>query len=158
MIALHLLRHADAGNPLEWTGPDDLRPISPKGRRQAERLGRHLAALGCDVDLIITSPRLRAVETARRVAAHLRVPMVEDARLAGPLDPGVLEAILDDAGHPQGPMLVGHDRDFSALLSVLSGVNGSLSKGSLARLDLDEPVEAGTARLVFLLPPRMLPR
>ena len=158
MIALHLLRHADAGDPAQWTGPDDLRPISPKGRRQAERLGRHLAALECGVDLVVTSPRLRAVETARRVAAHLRVPVTEEGRLAGPLDPTVLEAILSDARHPRSPLLVGHDPDFSALLTSLTGVNGGLSKGALARLDLDEPVEAGTARLVFLLPPRFLPR
>jgi phosphohistidine phosphatase len=158
VIAVHLLRHADAGDPAEWDGPDDLRPISPKGRRQAERLGKHLAAVGYEVDAMLTSPRLRAVETARRVAAHLKVPVTEDARLAGPLEPAVLGAILADAGHPRSPMLVGHDPDFSALLTVLCGVNASLSKGSLARLDLDEPVEAGMARLVFLLPPRLLPR
>ena len=68
MIAVHLLRHAHAGDPERWTDDDSLRPLSEKGRRQCERLGRLLAGLDEAPDLFITSPKVRAVQTAELVA------------------------------------------------------------------------------------------
>jgi len=44
-MELYLLRHAHAGDPAKWSGDDGDRPISAKGRGQAERLGRLLAAI-----------------------------------------------------------------------------------------------------------------
>ena len=64
MIELHLLRHADAGDPMAWDGPDEARPLSDKGERQADRLGRFLAGVGFAPDVIITSPKVRAAQTA----------------------------------------------------------------------------------------------
>jgi len=39
MTELHLIRHADAGDPAAWEGADEARPLSPKGEKQADRLG-----------------------------------------------------------------------------------------------------------------------
>ena len=50
LMLLHLLRHADAGDPEAWTGPDAARPLSDKGRAQAERLGAFLAEHGFKTD------------------------------------------------------------------------------------------------------------
>ena len=69
MIALHLLRHAHAGDPERWHGDDAERPLSEKGRRQSERLGRLLAGVDEAPDLFISSPKVRARETAELVAA-----------------------------------------------------------------------------------------
>ena len=55
-VQLHLLRHAHAGDPYAWDGPDEVRPLSPRGERQADRLGRFLAGVGFRTDAIITSP------------------------------------------------------------------------------------------------------
>ena len=55
-VRLHLLRHAHAGDAFEWIGDDDLRPLTKKGRRQAERLGSFLEAHAVRPDVIITSP------------------------------------------------------------------------------------------------------
>ena len=158
MIALHLLRHADAGDPAAWDGPDDLRPLSPKGRRQAARLAGHLAAAGYTVDVILTSPRVRAVETAEILGDALGLEPVMEPRLAEPLGPSDLTAILAEAGNPGRPVLVGHDPDFSDLLTLLTGVRAVMRKGALARLDLALPVEPGAAQLAALLPPELLPR
>ena len=46
LMLLHLLRHAHAGDPGAWDGPDADRPLSDKGRAQADRLGAHLVSIG----------------------------------------------------------------------------------------------------------------
>ena len=94
MIELYFLRHADAGDPMAWTGDDAERPLSDKGRKQADRLGRFLAGLGFAPDAIITSPKVRAAQTAEIVAEHLDVTVAVDDRLAGGLDPGTLDGLL----------------------------------------------------------------
>ena len=94
MTALYLLRHAHAGDPAKWRGDDADRPLIERGRGQAERVGRLLRGAEEAPDLVITSPKVRAAETAEIVAKALKVPVVVDQRLAGPLDTDVLEDIL----------------------------------------------------------------
>ena len=159
MVELGLLRHAHAGAPTSWSRPAALRPLTDKGRGQAERLGRLLASAGFVPDAMLTSPRVRAVQTAELVADHLDVPVRTDQRLGGLLDLGVLEAILDDAGTPVRPILVGHDPDFSDLLVLLTGSPGlRLRKGAFALLDVERPLAAGSAELRWLVPPDLLRR
>lgn len=158
MTTLALLRHAHAGDPGRWTGPDATRPLSDKGRRQAERLGRHLRAVGDESELVIASPRVRALQTAEIVAEQLGIPVTTDDRLAGPLDLDVVEAILVDAGNPDRPILVGHDPDFSELLGALLGLPSlALRKGAFARVEIGRPLGYGRGELRVLLPPELLP-
>jgi phosphohistidine phosphatase len=158
-VELGLLRHAHAGDPAAWDRPDDLRPLSDKGRQQAERLGRLLAAAGFVPDAVLTSPRVRARETADLVAEHLDVPVRIDPRLGGLLDLASVEDILDDAGSPVRPVLVGHDPDFSDLLAQLSGSPGlRMRKGAFALLDVERPLVPGFAELRWLVPPDLLQR
>ncbi len=156
MIELCVLRHAHAGDSLAWEGDDDVRPLTEKGRRQAERLGRLLAAAGYVPDAVITSPLVRARETADIVAdllgAHVRV----EPRLGEPLSFATVERILDDAGSPRRPVLVGHDPDFSELVSELVGAPIAMRKGSLARIDLERPLMPGSGELRWLVPPDLL--
>lgn len=153
---LHLLRHAHAGDPERWEGPDALRPLSGKGRRQAERLGAFLAAAGVRPDRIITSPMVRAVQTAALVGEALGVAPVEDARLAEGCGLDCLHALLEAAGGRE-PMVVGHDPDLSLLLSVLIGARGqAMRKATLATIDVDWPLRPGSGRLRWLIPPEVL--
>ena len=155
-LELYLLRHAHAGNASEWTGDDSLRPLSPKGRRQAERLGRYLAELRFEPDSILTSPKLRALETAQIVADSLGVAVTTDDRLSGGLDVDVLEAIISGDGGRQ-IMLVGHDPDFSDIAGELIGTPYlALKKGALARIDLSLPLGPGVGTLRWLLPPDLV--
>ena len=156
-IRLHLLRHADAGDPGAWTGPDATRPLSPKGRRQAERLGAHLVAVEFATDVILSSSRLRARETAEIVGDLLgQAVRIEDG-LASGFGLEELDAMLAAAGRPARPVLVGHDPDFSEVASIMAGAEIALKKGALARIDVDGALVAGAGRLRWLLPPDLVP-
>jgi len=154
---LYLLRHADAGDPLAWDGPDDRRPLSSKGEKLAERLGRFLAAMGFHPDAIITSPRVRAARTAEIVGASLGVTVSEDALLGGALGLDELERVLRAAGDPDRTVVVGHDPDFTELVEVLcAGTRVPMRKGALARIDVGRPLGAGGGTLRWLVPPDLL--
>jgi len=156
-MLLHLLRHADAGDPEAWDGPDAARPLSKKGRAQSERLGSFLADIGFRPDALITSPKLRAAETATIVAGHLDVVVIEDERLAGGLDLETIDAVLTDAGDPERVVLVGHDPDLSELLEQLCDApNAPMRKGALARIETDRPLQRLGGTLRWLIPPDAL--
>lgn len=156
-LQLHLLRHADAGDPGKWAGDDAARPLSEKGVRQSERLAEVLAQAAFRPDAIISSPRIRAVRTAEIVAEALGLQVRIDERLGGGCDPETIDAILADAGSPRRPVLVGHDPDFSELLGFLSGTDAlSMKKGAFARIDVRGPVAGGNGTLRWLLPPDLL--
>jgi phosphohistidine phosphatase len=157
-LQLYLLRHADAGDPTAWPGDDAERPLSAKGRRQARRLGSMLADIGWRPDLILTSPKVRAADTARLVGRAVDVKPGEDKRLASGFDLSDVGAML--GAHPEAKrvVLVGHDPDFSALASSLTGAAIELRKGAIARIDLQgaKPA-AGQGALRWLIPPGVVP-
>ena len=111
---MHLLivRHAAAapGNP------DELRPLTPTGRDQAQRLGESLRAEGIVPDAVLSSPLRRARETAE--ALGLGEPEV-DERLA----PGASPTDMSEAAHGRGEtvIVVGHQPDCSRAVAELSG-------------------------------------
>jgi len=156
MTTLFLLRHAHAGDPMKFTGNDDLRPLSEKGHRQSERVGRMFAGSDDGPDALITSPRVRAEETAKDVASILGVEVSVDRRLAGPLDADTVASIVTDSGAEQ-PCLVGHDPDFSEVLGELIGVAVvPMRKAAIARIDFPGEIRAGRGQLRFLVPPELL--
>ena len=132
------------------------RPLSRKGRRQAERLGGFLASIGYRPDVFITSPKIRARETAEIVAEALGSDVAIDERLAYGFGIDELAASLADAKSPTRPVIVGHDPDFSALLAELCGApDMPMRKGAFARIDLDA-LSAGAGTLRWLVPPDLL--
>jgi phosphohistidine phosphatase len=156
-LELHLLRHAHAGDPDAWTGDDDARPLSAKGEGQAERLGAFLNGIGFRPDAILSSPKVRARQTADIVAGRLGLEVVLDERLGGGFSPAMIDAILADHGGPARPVLVGHDPDFSQVLAWLSGTDGTtMKKGAFARIDVEGPVATGRGTLRWLVPPDLL--
>ncbi len=156
-MQLHLLRHAHAGNPATWEGDDAARPLSDKGRAQADRLGRFLARVGFTPDVIVTSPKLRASQTAEIVGEHLKLTPRVDERLGEPLDTAAVDGLLESLGHPDAPVLVGHDPDFSELLAALCAAEGlSMRKGAFARIETAWPLRAGGGELRWLVPPDLL--
>ena len=156
MTELYLLRHADAGDPETWKGDDADRPLSGKGEKQAERLGAFLAGTAFRADVILTSPKVRALKTAEIVAGHLGSSAKVDDRLAGGLDADAVESILRDAGDPEQVVLTGHDPDFTELLQSLTASSVEMKKGAIARIDIDRPLADGKGRLMWLVPPDLL--
>ncbi len=139
-----------------WRGEDAERPLSEKGRGQAEELGRFLAMSDFSPHAIVSSPKVRAVETAEIVAGALGHQVSLDDRLGDRLDLDALGALLDDLAGRR-IVLVGHDPDFSDLASALSGASYlPLKKGALARIDVSLPVQVAGGILRWLLPPELL--
>jgi len=156
-LSLYLLRHSHAGDPEKWRGPDEARPLSDKGRLQAERLGLFLAEVGFAPDAILSSPKTRALETARLVATPLERPVVVRDELGEPLDLEALDRLLAAVGNPSKPVLVGHDPDFSLLAAELVGIAElPLRKGALVRIDVEPPLRDGRGILRWLVPPDLL--
>ena len=135
-----LLRHGDA----EDGSPDAERPLTEKGREQSRAAGAALKALGVEIDACLTSPKLRAAETARLACEQLGdvEPQLEPKLAGGPFDAEALAAGLGDV------LLVGHDPDFSMAVHSLTGAQVRMKKGGLAGVDNGE--------LIVLLRPREL--
>lgn len=125
-----LLRHAHA----EDGTPDHERPLSAKGERQAAAAGAALALLDLELDACVTSPKVRALETARAVCDALGMTPVEDSRLEG----GPFDATAIAAEHGARVLLVGHDPDFSMAVHSLTGAQVRLPKGAVAAVERGE--------------------
>jgi broad specificity phosphatase PhoE len=76
---IYLLRHAHAGNKKNWEGPDDQRPLSATGRREAAGLVVRLAPL--PVSTVLSSPALRCLQTVEPLAEQRGLPVGRDGRL-----------------------------------------------------------------------------
>jgi phosphohistidine phosphatase len=127
---LWLLRHGDAADG----SPDAERPLTEKGEEQARMAGRALKALGVKIDACLTSPRVRAADTARIACEALGVePQLEPKLAGGPFDPEALAAGLGDE-----VLLVGHDPDFSMAVHSLTGAQVRMKKGGLAGIQKGE--------------------
>ena len=112
--------------------------LSGDDRAQADRLGEYLAGIKFRADAIITSPKVRAAQTAELVAGHLGVGVSTDDRLADALDLATLEGVLTDVQNPERVVIVGHDPDFSEVVA----------KGIVLRTDPKggSPVDKGGIR------------
>jgi len=155
-VRVHLLRHAHAGDPLEWDGEDALRPLTNKGRKQCDRLGSFLDAHGVRPDVIISSPKVRSVQTAEIVSGSLGMTWRVDERLAGDFSSRELFDLIEESGARE-PMFVGHDPDLSILLAYLVDTAGiSMKKGALATFDVEVGVGDHAGALRWLVPPELL--
>ena len=156
-MEIYFLRHGDAGKSGGSMG-DAERPLSKEGTAGMEREAATLAALRIEPDLILTSPLVRARQSAEIVARRLRRldALKIDDRLAPGFDTAALREILSEHRARAALMLVGHEPDFSRVIaSCIGGGRIECKKGALARIDVEDPGKlSGT--LVWLLPPRVL--
>jgi phosphohistidine phosphatase len=136
---LWLLRHAEAADGR----PDEARPLTARGIEQARTAGLALAGLGVRLDSCLSSPKRRALETARLACEPLGVQIVTEPAIAGAgYDPELLAAGLGDA------MLVGHNPSMSEVLHDMTGARLHLRKGGIAAVRNGE--------LILLMTPREL--
>ncbi len=157
-MELYFLRHGLAGDREEWTGDDDLRPLTPAGKKRLAGEAKVLAHLKLKIDAIITSPLIRARQTADIAAKHLDLAdkVVEDKRLRPGFDLRKLGEIVREHHDAQGLMVVGHEPDFSATVGGLIGrASVVMKKGGLAYVHVTNlsPLQG---ELVWLVPPKIL--
>jgi phosphohistidine phosphatase len=162
-MLLLLIRHAHAGerDPAQW--PDDtLRPLTEKGRKVQRDVGRFLRKRDLQPSLLLTSPWLRAVQTAEVTAEAARLtqpplpcePLADDpdlVRLAGYVGNQPPDAIVGMVGHSPwmeelAALLLGGSSDGLRFEFPMSGVMG---------IELPE-LSAGAGELRFFLRPKMV--
>jgi phosphohistidine phosphatase len=123
-----LLRHGDAEDG--GGKPDADRNLTEKGERQSRNAGQALTKLGVQLDVCLTSPKIRAKRTAELACAALDCPVEEDDRLAG----GEFNPLELAAGRGE-VMLVGHEPDFSSAIAMVTGSRVKMKKGGVAAID-----------------------
>ena len=123
-----LVRHAhsDPGSP------DELRPLSARGREQARALGERLAAERPEV--VLSSPLLRARETAAAISKAARAELRVDERLAPGADAEALLAALENAG--ETVVAVGHQPDCSEIAAALGAGEREFAPAAFAAIEL----------------------
>ena len=165
-MRLTFLRHgiaAGRGSPAYEN--DSERPLTAKGERRMRRIAEGMQALGLSYDLMLSSPYLRAKQTAEIVAQILST--AHDVLLVETLTPEgdprqVIEALRTDHRDRQDVLLVGHEPYLSRLISTLltGGPNLSvgMKRGGLCALDVETLRYGRCASLVTLLTPRQMRR
>ena len=160
---LYLVRHGVAYDADAARWPDDRdRPLTPDGEKRFRQAARGLAQLVDSVDAMLSSPFSRAWRTAELLNAEARWPrpVVCDALEAGGSPAGVLQALQPHAS-AKAVALVGHEPSMHELVSYLLTADTThaqveFRKGGVARLELGGGLQPGTARLVWLLAPKIL--
>ncbi len=130
-MLLFLVRHAHS-DPGE---PDDLRPLSTRGREEARALAEQLAAHATPPRLVLSSPLLRAKETAEVIADAVSAQLRIEERLA----PGTTVEGLSDAvaGADDAVAAVCHQPDCSEIALELTGNDPGFPPGGVAELTLN---------------------
>lgn len=131
-MLLFLIRHAHA----EKGEPDALRPLSERGRLEARALGEGLAAHATPPTLVLTSPLLRARQTAEAVAQATGAEQSVDEDLApGATDEHFRRALADATGRVA---LVGHQPDCSLFAASVTGHDPGFPTGGVAEIQLKD--------------------
>jgi len=156
---LYLIRHAIAVEEYE---DDSQRPLTDKGKKKMRSIAKGLRALGVEFDLILSSPYVRAKETAEILADVFKmkkeVQFSENLVPSG--DPGLLVAEMNEKYTAGSIALVGHEPFLTALIGALVSDNASvditLKKGGVCSLSADDLHHTRKATMDWLLTPGIL--
>jgi phosphohistidine phosphatase len=149
---LWLLRHGEA-EPHD-ARPDDERRLTERGEAQSRAAGRAFKALGLTFHLVFTSPKVRALDTARLACEECGCDPVVHEPLAAGFDARAALELTAMAGADQRVLIVGHNPDFVQVIGDLTGGRVELKKGGAAGVRL----RGGGGELLALLRPREFDR
>jgi phosphohistidine phosphatase len=161
-MILYVVRHALAEEAA--AGADDARHLTDIGRQRTQKAAAGMRALAIELDVILTSPIARAAETAAIIAEayeNTPAPRVLD-ELATGVPPIDAIAALAPFGRDESVMIVGHEPQLSALISILltgepDGMHLRMRKGGCVALDLPaKGIEPGAAELHWMMTQRQL--
>ncbi len=160
---LYIIRHAIAVDEDTPEYEDDSqRPLTDKGKKKMRQIAKGLRTLGVDFDLILSSPYVRAKETAEILADVFKIK--KELELSDNLvpmgDPDLLISEINEKYSANSIALVGHEPFLTALIGLLVsenvGMEMTLKKGGVCRLATDDLHHARKAALEWLLTPGIL--
>ena len=147
---LWLLRHGEA-EPHD-ARPDPERRLTERGEEQSRHAGAAMRALELHFHLVFTSPKERALATARLACHELDCDLVVHDKLASGFDAEAAHELLAMAGDEQRILVVGHNPDFTQVVHDLTGATAEVKKGGVAGIRL----RGRQGELLALLRPREL--
>ena len=161
-MILYLMRHANAGVPRGNPLLDAKRSLIKEGKEQCMLMARVLSALKVQVDVVVSSPLKRAMQTAQFVGTELGYDGKVEISPALALDASYadFQKLLGKYADREGVLVVGHNPNLFQFLGRLITANGGASirmrKGSVARIDLDRHpplmqwlIDPRTARSIY---------
>jgi len=153
-MRIYLVRHSEAVDRVPPM-PDAARYLSAKGRVSFREMARRFREAGGHPSRIITSPFLRAVQTAEILSEALRYEgdVVADPRLSPGFDVAKLSAVLDGCPSDREIAFVGHEPDLGDILTRLLSLSQgyAMRKGAIAALDLPIAGDPLRPKLAWLL-------
>jgi phosphohistidine phosphatase len=148
---LWFLRHGEA-EPHD-ARPDVDRRLTERGEEQSRVAGRALAKLGISFQLVVTSPRIRALDTTRLACLELGCDFVVDNALSSGFELDDALALAHAAGENKRVLFVGHNPDFVQIVHDLTGAICEMKKGGVAGVRMRAQRRG---ELLVLLRPREL--
>lgn len=158
---LYIIRHGLAAERGESYPDDTKRPLTSKGIQRLRQEGKALVALDVTFDVIMTSPLVRARQTAETLAAAFREapPIVTSPALApGGTHNAIIEEIAKQSHRQRHIALVGHEPGVGELAARLAGMRRPLEfrKGAICKIDVTALPPTGPGQLRWFLTPRVL--
>lgn len=156
-MILYLMRHADAGAFRDNPVLDARRGLVKEGKAQCMLMARTLNALKVQIDVIVSSPLKRALQTAQFVGTELgyEAKVEVSPALAPDGTYAAFQALTAKYANREGVLVVGHNPNlFQFLGRMITGNGGAairMRKGSIARIDMDRH----PPRLQWLIDPRV---
>jgi phosphohistidine phosphatase len=156
-MKLYFLRHGKAVDRAAWADKhDDLRPLTDEGVEIMKHEAKAIRRMKLKLDNILTSPLVRASDTAKIVAHALAMDIELNELLRPDFDRSALDHLIATYSDDTRIMIVGHEPSFSRVIAEsIGGGTVVLRKGGLARVDTTarRPIKG---ELVWLLTPDML--
>jgi phosphohistidine phosphatase len=158
---LYVLRHGIAVEPgTPGFERDSDRPLTPEGKRRLRQIAAAMKKMDLRFDLILSSPFLRAKQTAEIIAESLKLkkqPGFSDALTPDGNPKALIRQLNELKPVPENVLLVGHEPYLSCLISLLTTGRVDLmmdfKKGGLCKLEIEKLSHAWCAILVWLLMP-----
>ena len=160
-IELYLVRHAIAAERGPKYPDDKLRPLTPAGSKKFSESVPGLMELGVVIDFVLTSPLVRARDTATLLASGLKPkPAIAEIEALAPggRHQAIVEAIKTHAKRHRRLAFVGHEPDLGELAAKLLGARGNIEfkKGGVALIDVNGATPGGPGTLRWMLTPKAL--
>lgn len=153
-MKLYLVRHAEAEDASDTVSDED-RQLTDAGRSRTEAAAQAMRRMGLRPQHIYSSPRARAVQTAKIIGEALKAPVAIHAAVDFAFDVQAVESLSSGLDEGAELMFVGHDPSISKVVSDLTGANVVMKKGTLARIDVVTIASPLRGRLVWLVAPKV---